>query len=651
MKQGYLIPKEKRVIDRTTSASRLKLKKPDFMTDEELMKVPAGSVFVFDVECYTNFFYVAFKCLANQKYVAVEQSPAWELNIDKMLWLMYRFCIVGFNSRNYDLPIITLAAKGATCEELKEATNFIIEGDNNVWAFQKHYNLKVPDFNHIDIIEVAPLQGSLKLYAGRLHCPTMQDLPFPPEHIVSQDDAKVIRPYCCNDLENTEILFHDLAPELKLRLDMSRDYGVELRSKSDAQIAETVINGELQKLSGYYPKKPKFDPDLVLQYNVPDFISFKCPQLNKALDLISNATFTLDKGGKPKWPEGLGERVKKKNGSAWELRVIAGEHAYKLGMGGLHSQESSVSYIADENTIIADNDVASYYPRIILNQKLFPPHLGEDFLDVYESIVNRRLEAKRTGNKVVADSLKITINGSFGKLGSKYSALYAPQLMLQVTLTGQLALLMLIEMLEEAGISCVSGNTDGVVSMYPKERHEEVRAIISEWESKTQFQTEETRYKALYSRDVNNYIAVKEDDTCKTKGTYGKSGLSKNPEHYICSEAVLAFVTNETPVEDTIRRCQDVRSFLSVRNVRGGGEKDGLYLGKVVRWYYAKGEKTAINYVGSGNKVAKSDGAKPLMDLPDALPTDIDYDFYIKKATEMLYDCGALRHPETPTFF
>ena len=41
-------------------------------------------------------------------------------------------------------------------------------------------------------------------------------------------------------------------------------------------------------------------------------------------------------------------------------------------------------------------------------------------------------------------SKKIQINGSFGKLGSKYSLLYAPDLLLQTTITGQLALLMLI---------------------------------------------------------------------------------------------------------------------------------------------------------------------------------------------------------------
>jgi len=53
--------------------------------------------------------------------------------------------------------------------------------------------------------------------------------------------------------------------------------------------------------------------------------------------------------------------------------------------------------------------------------------------------------------------------------------------MLQVTITGQLVLLMLIEMLEDAGISVISGNTDGIVSKYHKDRHNDVRAISPDW--------------------------------------------------------------------------------------------------------------------------------------------------------------------------
>ncbi len=658
---GFIITKQNRRIDKLSSAIRLALRPVEFMTDEELMSVPAGSVFVFDVECYVNFFYIAFKCLSNGKYVAFEQSPDCKLNETKLLWMLWRFCIVSFNGRNYDLPMITLAIKGATCEELKQASDFIIKENNTPFAFEKAYKVQIPKYNHIDLIEVAPLQGSLKLYAGRLHCERMQDLPFPENHVLTAEDAEVIRPYCCNDLSNTELLFNELAPEVKLRIEMSEEYGVDLRSKSDAQVAEAVINSELQKVLGYYPRKPTISEGTILQYNLPPFISYRSQQLRDMLQVVLNARFELDGLGSPIMPKALEK-----------LSVSIGNSVYKLGMGGLHSNEKKAAHVATDEIIIADNDVESFYPRIILNQRLFPSHLGEAFLQVYETIVNTRIhakaeaaKAKKSGDKAaakrwktIADSLKITINGSFGKLGNKYSTLYAPQLMLQVTITGQLVLLMLIEMLNDAGIDVISGNTDGIVSKYHKSRHAEVRAIIAEWEQRTAFKTEETRYSAVYSRDVNTYIAVKVDGGdadarflderlgCKTKGAFSERGsalnsiLSKNPETLICIDAVLEFIKNKQSVEKTVKECRDIRRFVAVKNVKGGGEKNGQYLGKVVRWYYPKGEAGHISYVISGNKVGKTDGARPLMDLPAEFPDDVNYDWYINEAVEMLYDCG-----------
>ena len=664
---------QKPKLSKTSLAALARTIKPlNWFSDDELMQVPAGNVFVFDVETYLNFWYVAFKHLESGKFVAFERSPAGDFNSTKLNWMLWRFCLVGFNSRNYDLPIISLALKGVTCEQLKEASDFIIKQQKTVFAFEKQYKVKVERYNHIDLIEVAPLQGSLKLYAGRLYCERMQDLPFHEDRILTEEDAQVIRPYCCNDLSNTELLFNELAPEIKLRMEMSEEYGIDLRSKSDAQIAEAVINSELQKVLGYYPKKPTIAEGTVLQYNVPPFVSYRSQQLRNILEVIKAARFELDGLGSPIMPKTLEK-----------LTVRIGNSTYKLGMGGLHSTEKQAAHITTDEIILADNDVESFYPRIILNQRLYPSHLGEAFLIVYETIVKTRIhakgeaaKAKKAGDKdaakrwkVIADSLKITINGSFGKLGNKYSTLYAPQLMLQVTITGQLVLLMLIEMLDSVGIDVISGNTDGIVSKYHKSRHEEVRAVIAHWENVTAFKTEETQYSALYSRDVNSYIAVKieggdpearffdEQLGCKTKGTYSERGstlnsiLSKNPETLVCSDAVLAFIKNETPIEKTIAECMDIRRFVSVKNVKGGGEKDGVYLGKVVRWYYAKGEGGYIAYVLSGNKVGKTDGAKPLMDLPPELPTDINYDWYIAEAKEMLYDCGRLAVAKTPSLF
>ena len=654
-----------RTIKQTFSMGQLakldrQLNPVEYMSDEELGAMPFGSSFVFDVECYPNLFYIAFKCLATGKVVEFEMSERSMINLDKLKWMLVRFCLVSFNGIKYDLPLISLLLKGANCQQLKEASDFIILEAQSVMSFEAKYQLVVEKPNHVDLIEVAPLDGSLKLYSGRLHAQRMQDLPFDPNSILSYEDCELIKNYCCNDLSNTQLLLSELYPEIKLRSEMSVLYNVDLRSKSDAQIAETVICTELQKSTGRYPPKAKVAEGAILKYRLPDFISFRSNDLKYVLDVIVNSEFELDALGSPIMPDKLEK-----------LSVQIGGSVYKLGMGGLHSTEKCTSHVATEDVILADNDVESYYPRIILNQRLFPSHLGAAFLSVFEYIVSKRIDAKlkakalkavdkiaAAGFKTIADSLKITINGSFGKFGNKYSRLYAPDLMLQVTITGQLCLLMLIEMLNDIKIDVVSGNTDGIISKYHKDRNDEVRAVIKNWENITNFKTEETRYSAVYSRDVNSYIAVKVEGGdpsskflderlgCKTKGTFSERGsalnsiLSKNPEHIVCVDAVLEFIVNGKSIEQTIKDCKDIRRFVCVKNVRGGGQKNGIYLGKVVRWYYAKGESGYISYILSGNKVANTDGAKPLMDLPAEIPTDLNYDWYINKAVELLYDCG-----------
>lgn len=634
----------------------------NYLTDEELLALPTGTEFAFDVESYKNFWEVGFKHIESGKAVVFEENPAQTFDREKLRWMLWNFKIIGFYSNGYDIPQTILAMEGMTAPELHTVTKRLIEGELKPWHVEQEFRINFPSLNHIDLIEVCPLQGSLKLYAARLHCRHMQDLPIDPNKELTYEEAEIIKEYNINDLDNTILVYNELAEQIKLREQMSEEYGIDLRSKSDAQIAEAVIGSEICKIKGFYPKRPKSETiPKVIYYNAPEFIRFRDLKLNAMLDQICRSGFTLDKDGSPLWPEGLGAKEKNTSGKySWVLKVTIGNSTYKLGMGGLHSMEKSIAHYSDEDTILVDRDVESYYPRIIINQQLYPDHLGPAFLEVYTGIVNRRVEAKRSKNTVVADSLKITINGSFGKFGSKWSILYAPNLMLQVTLTGQLALLMLVEALHDHGIDVVSANTDGIVIKCPKNKYAVLNTIIEQWEQWTQFKTEETKYLATYSRDINNYIAVKTDGTCKTKGAYSNPWndpkakifrFHKNPQTTICIEAVTEFLTKGIALEQTITDCTDIRKFVAVQNVRGGAVKDGKFLGKVVRWYYAKNEKGCIAYKSTGNKVANSDGGKPLMTLPDSLPTDIDYDWYVEKANKILYDIGRFKKPTTRKLF
>jgi hypothetical protein len=84
-----------------------------------------------------------------------------------------------------------------------------------------------------------------------------------------------------------------------------------------------------------------------------------------------------------------------------------------------------------------------------------------------------------------------------------------------------------------------------------------------------------------------------------------------------------------------------VRKFISIRSVKGGAVKEGYTLGKAIRWYYATGVEGQITYKINGYAVARTEGAKPLMTLPETLPDDIDYDWYVRECESIINDIGA----------
>ena len=602
-------------------------------------------VLIYDIECYGNYFLIGLMSHSTGKVTSLELSEDCPLDIGKLRWIFDNFCMVGFHSNGYDIYIASMAADGCSTAQMKCASSAIIEEQQRGYMVLRHYKVKQIKCDHIDIIDVAPLFGSLKIYGGRMHCKRMQDLPFDPSTVLTRDQRIITKWYCVNDLKLTAQLYDKVKKELNLREEMGIEYKQDLRSRSDAQIAETVISTQVEYLNRCRAHKPIIDPGTCYRYNIPAFVQYNTPLMNGVLDTIRYSNFIVTEHG----GIGLPQELK-------DLKITIANSTYRMGIGGLHSTEKKTAHFSDHNYKLVDKDVTSYYPAIILNLGLFPYHLGDAFLTVYRNLVARRLEAKKAGNKTVANSLKIVVNGSFGKLGSKYSMLYSPDLLIQVTITGQLSLLMLIERLELANISVVSANTDGIVIKCPRNLEPLMDNVLKQWENDTEFNLEETLYKSLYSRDVNNYIAVKDsndwketdtlDDRVKTKGVFAKTGLSKNPQNEICFTAIKELLINNKPLQATIRSCRDITKFVTIRTVKGGAVKlygedvPHVYLGKAIRWYYAKDLAGEIVYATSGNKVPRSDGAKPMMDLLNDFPDDVDYEWYEKETLKILKQIG-----------
>lgn len=625
---------------------------------------------VSDTECYRNYWCIGVFDPVQGRRVTLERTPRKELDRARLAKIIRNYTLVGFNFHNYDVPMILMAMTGASNEQLKECSNSLIPDKENgqkyalfrSWQFMEHHGLSVPPFmDYIDLWDVSPgspQKLSLKLTGGRLHSKRMQDLPYHHASELSPYQVSVIRDeYMPNDLDVTHDLLVELDSQLQIRTMMSARYGLDLRSKSDAQIAEAVMKKLVETKLGRKVYKSDVKA-LSFKYETPDFIRFETPELQNQLRRIQATTFYVDSAGQMAPPAFLTKKE----------QVYVNGTPYQMGIGGLHSMESCVSHYSDEEILIIDRDVRGYYPRQIIKSGRNPSALGHNFQPIFTDFVVERDQAKEqidvckargdtVGAKKAKDTAetgKVMTNGLFGKTNQPGSVVYAPQLMLQTTLGGQLSIFMLIEQFELYGFKVISANTDGIVTLVPRSRRAIFEALIYEWEWATGLQTEETVYRSIHFRDVNSYVALaeKKDGTIevKTKGQYAKCGpgqpaamgLKKAPDAQIASDAVVAFLKDGTPVEKTVRSNTDVRNFVVVKRVDGGCEFDGEFMGKAMRWYYSTEVRSQLRSLSTGKAVADSMGARPLMVLPDdnAIPDDLNIDWYIREAYARLEDAG-----------
>ena len=595
-----------------------------------------------DVECYKNYFLVTLYRVSDGATVFFDMhndnlKPHTLENLRSML---QRYTVITYNGNYYDLPLIYMLISGCNNQTLKEYSDRIIHERIKPWEIERIY--KDFSIDTIDLIDLCPLQSTLKIYGGRLHTKTMQDLPLPPDAVIPQEKISTIRKYCQNDTRITAELYTELSFNLQIREKLGAEIGADLRSKGDAKIAETLIIKKIYSDRQTVRPQNVVKPGTKYNYTAPKFIKFESALLQQIKYQFENLPYTVADNGHVEFC--FENKKKSYNFSFYGTK-------YTCGIGGLHSCEKSVCYKATDTMIIEDNDVTSYYPSTILNNKYFPESLGIEFYNVYKDIVVRRITAKHHGDKLTAAALKVPINACFGKFGSKYSALYAPDLMINVTVTGQLSLLMLIEMLELANIHVISANTDGIVTYYDRSLKDTKDSIIQRWSELTEYDMEITPYSILASRDVNNYVAVKTDGHCKGKGAYADLSeeyyhLRSNPDGAISYTAVRQFLIDNTPIEQTIRACKDIRQFVTIRTVNGGAVYNGKLIGKSIRYHHASDSLESFLYSDSaspttaGHLVPCTLGTVPCMTLPDKLPDNIDYEYYVQSAYDALTELG-----------
>jgi hypothetical protein len=614
--------------------------KPIRFDEDSWDEIPERSTVGMDTESFNNFFVICFKRFSDGKRLAFERSDRAEIDMPWLKKVLRNNTIVTFNGNSYDVPIVTRALAGDEPWQLKELSDQIVKQGVRNWDL----GFRPIRLDHVDLMEPNPaVRQGLKMIYARLHGRYIVDLPYDPDAVLTPEQMNFATLYCHNDLDATQTVWEALREPLALREVLGRRYNLDLRSKSDAQVGEAIVLRRVEQMTRRrIDRRPAASATSEFRYSPPGYLSFEDPALTGILTKLAETQFSVDAYGKVLTPPWLAN-----------MEVKLGSASYAMGIGGLHSQEAHRALRSDDSNFLLDVDVASHYPSIITTLGLYPEAIGPEFLEIYGALKAERIAAKAAGDRTGADGGRVALNGVFGKLGSSYSALSAPHLMLAITLTGQLSVLMLIERAETAGIPVVSANTDGAVFYCPRGKELDLHFLIKQWEEETGFSVEKTAYEALYSSSVNTYIALRADGgKPKCKGPIAdpwsegdlRGQMSKNPQMTVCSRAVVRLLEHGVPVEETIRRCSDPRAFVTVIKSTNGAMWRGGPLGRVVRYYWSTDGDPILSGDGK-RKLPKTDRSRPMMEMTDEIPPDLDYRRYIEEANKWLVDLGAIKNP------
>lgn len=390
------------------------------------------------------------------------------------------------------------------------------------------------------------------------------------ERFIPREYLQEMADYNDNDVYIVAELIRMNQEEVLLRYRISKEYNVDVFSASRSTIADKVIVKLYSKYTGLHPKAfidtKTIRRKILVSEILSDKIAFSTPELNDILSGIRSLTLRGEKG-------------------EFDREFTFMGTSYTIATGGLHSNEIPAVYVEDNEHIIVDRDVASYYPNMIRSLKVCQKHLiPKAWFRIADTIVDERLEHKhlakdksldnkeRDKHATAAACLKIVANaGIFGKMGSEKSFLCDKKAMYQVTINGQLFLLMLIEKLELAGIHVISANTDGIVTIVPRELEQTADDICHWWEKHLGLELEFTYYTKYVTEGVNSYLTIKRGGSSKFKGRMNPKmfleDLSKGYNSPIVAKCVTEYFINGTPVMETLRNAKSILDFCRTQNV------------------------------------------------------------------------------------
>jgi hypothetical protein len=480
-------------------------------------------------------------------------------------WLFYWANIgviqVGFNNEAYDYIMIHYfmsnpAVKTAQQMRAKNDEIFNTSWDDKrklmIWPSQRF--LQQMDLFKIHHFDNVNKRVSLKVLEFIMRMSNIQETPVSFDKQLTHAEIDMILEYNIHDVKATLQFFEASQDAITLRETMSEKMGQDCTNYNDAKIGEKYFINELEKagVQCFQDKKPlqTHRASINLGDVIFDYIKFERPEFNEVLNQLRAKTIYETKGA----VEGV--------------KAVIDGFSFDFGLGGIHGSARGVFKECDDY-VIYDWDVASYYPWIGIANGIFPEHLSLKFGDVTKVLYEaRKLHDKGTPINL---TIKLALNGVYGKSNSVYSSFYDPKYTMTVTVNGQLMLCMLAEQLIKhiPNLTMIQANTDGITFKLPRKCVDMMNRITADWERLTSLELEAVQYKSMHVRDVNNYIAIGVDGKVKRKGAYNHEGLDWDKDHsaLVVKKAANAAILDGANVREFIQNHDDIYDFFYLAKV------------------------------------------------------------------------------------
>jgi len=449
-------------------------------------------------------------------------------------FMIHHKVLYGFNSTNYDSLMMDILLhhykyffKNGCNSDGVHITTFLFDYSDKIvnygkgfrWTldFYKFYKRPYTDRDIQKILYLDKSFTGLKKVAINLRWYRIQELPIPVGTIIKSNDIERVKDYNINDILITLELVRNQKEELAIRDSGSEEFEIDLRNMSRSSIGKNLMSkyySEITNIPHSDFKDTKTDRYKIYVSDIIDpKISFKTPEFNKLFNDIKNSVINI-----------TSDTAKNK----WGFALLYKGTKYIVAKGGLHSKDDSRIYVCGNHELMRDADVASFYPKIVLNLRISPKHLESyAFLTIMDYLMTARLKAKHAGQKSKADIYKIVINRIYGAFKDTFDYLYDPMCTYKTTVNGQLYLLMLVEELELNNIHVISANTDGIVCKFNNLLEPTYNRVCQEWQAKLDFELEFTDYEKYIRNDVNNYIAIKSGFSKAIKSKESRKDIEK----------------------------------------------------------------------------------------------------------------------------